>query len=90
MRLLEGPQRWPIGDVDARELERPDAVVAAPSVKCGAMVGKCKHLSLKERLESGAGRLHMRLGVGRFSVRPQRVGETPTNFRIAARNRWNE
>src|SRR5262245_46760697 len=86
MRLLEGPQRRAVRNIDARKVKSPAAIVPAASVELRAMVRKCKQVPCENDLESQPGGLHLRFRLGEFPLGSQHVGETPEDFRIAARN----
>jgi hypothetical protein len=82
--LLEGAQRRTVRHVDARQVQRSAAIIAAPGIKLGTVIGKCKQVPFKKRLEPKFCSLHVRFCFGISLLVSQHVSETPTHFWIAA------
>src|SRR5262245_539596 len=76
---------WTIRDVHARKLERAPAVVAAAGVKLRGVIRESERVSGKEHVESNPCGLELAGGFLESLLCDQHVGETPADFRIAAR-----
>src|SRR5262249_1443067 len=90
MRLLERTARRTIGDIRARELERPPAIVAAAGVELSGMIREGEQMPLKKLIEAKTRDVELSLGLFELALRNQHIGKAPIDFRITARKRWQE
>jgi hypothetical protein len=90
MCLLDRTACRAICDIRAREFERPPAVVAAASVELRGMIRKGERVSPEKLIEANTCGVELYLGLFEPLLREQHVGQTPPNFRIAARQRRAE
>ena len=77
--------RWTIGNIYAREFERPAPVVTLSRVELCAMVGKGELVSAQELIKSGARGVELFSGLGEPLPRKHYFGEPPSHFGIIAR-----
>src|SRR5215470_19414037 len=90
MRLLDRTACGTIGDIRAREIERPPAIVAAAGVELRGMVREGEQMPLKKLIEAKTRDVELSLGLFALALRNQHIGKTPIDFRITARKRWQE
>ena len=90
IRLLDGTARRAIGDIGARELERPPAIIAAAGVERRGMVRESEQMSPQELIEAGSRGIELSLGLFEPALRSQHIGQAPIDLWIAARKRWQE
>src|SRR5215470_16745505 len=90
MRLLDRTACGTIGDIRAREIERPPAIVAAAGVELRGMVREGEQMPLKKLIEAKTRDVELSFGLFELALRNQHIGKTPIDFRITARKRWQE
>jgi hypothetical protein len=73
MRLLDGTACGTIGDIRARELERPPAIVAAAGVELRGMVREGEQMPLKKLIEAGPRGIELPLGLFESFLRNQHI-----------------
>src|SRR6516225_11151549 len=88
--LLNGTACGTIGDIRARQLKRPPAIVAAAGVELRGMVREGEQMPPKELIEADPRVIELFVGLFEPALRNQRIGETPAHLRIAARKRWQK
>src|SRR5215831_18256049 len=88
--LLKGTACGTIGDIRARELERPPAIVAAAGVELRGMVREGEQMPLKKLIEAKTRDVELSLRLFELALRNQQIGKTPIDFWITARKRWQE
>jgi hypothetical protein len=87
MSLLDRTACRTIGDIHAREFERPPTVVTAASVELRGMVREGEPVSPKKPIEAYACGGELRLRLFESLLRDQRISKTPSDLGIAARQR---
>ena len=63
IRLLDGTARGTIGDIGAREFERPPAIIAAAGVELRGMVRESEQMPPQELIEAGPRGIELSLGL---------------------------
>src|SRR6185295_5109377 len=79
-----------VRDIGAGELERPPPIVPAAGIELRGMVREGEPVCPKKRIETTPSGVELCLGFFEPLLRDQHVGKTPSDLRIAARNRRHE
>jgi hypothetical protein len=90
MCLLDRPACRTIRGFDAREFERPPAIIAAASLELRCMVRKSEQVFPKKLFETKSRGVELCLSLFEPPLRDQHIGKTPPNLRTSAGSRWQE